>query len=227
MENPTIRLVDNTIHELTLNNYELKEHFGNWQNYTGAILEQFNDRNYYEDFIDKNDKVILDLGANIGLFAIHVAPFAERIVCFEPTPTHFKLLAQLTKEFKNIELVEAAVAPTTGPITFYTNPSNTTTNSLAYREGFAFEVQGYSLKDIAESFNLQKIDFLKMDIEGSEDYVLNDETVNYMLQNIPKVLIEFHHNYHLDTERYKTIFENAGFTVNKFMHDSIMCIKQK
>lgn len=227
MENPTIRLVDNTIHELKLNTPELQNHFAGWWNYTGAILEQFNTRNYYEDFVDENDEVILDLGANIGLFAIHVAPFAKRIVCFEPTPSHFNLLTQLTEEFGNIELVEAAIAPTTGPITFYTEPSNSTMNSLVNRGGESFEVKGYSLKDIAEKFDLGKIDFLKMDIEGSEDYVLNEETLNYMFENIPKVLIEFHNNYHVDTERYKKIFEDKGYTVKKFIHDSIMCIKQK
>lgn len=227
MQNPTIRLVDNSTYEINLKSEELRKHFGEPQNYTGAILDQFNTRNYYEDFVDENDKTIVDLGANIGLFAIHVAPYAKRIVCFEPTPSHFNLLKQLTEEFSNIELVEAAIAPSTGPIKFYTEPSNTTMNSLVNRGGYSFEVKGYSLKDIAENFDLKNIDFLKMDIEGSEDFVLNEETLNYMFENIPKVLIEFHNNYHTDTEKYKAIFESRGFVVKKFIHDSIMCIKKK
>lgn len=227
MSNAKIKLINGETLNLDLSTPELQIHFSSWNNYTNAILDQFNTRNYYQDFIDKNDKVILDLGANIGLFAIHVAPWAERIVCLEPTPSHFKLLEQLTSEFKNIERVQVAIAPKDGKVTFYTEPNNTTMNSLIPRSGGSFQVEGYSLKTIMDKFNLQNVDFIKMDIEGSENIVLNDETVSHIINHVPKILIEFHSDHDVIVPKFISTFEANGFKVNHFHWDSIMCIKNK
>lgn len=226
MNNPKIKLVNGDTQILDLSTPELQLHFSGWNNYTEAILDQFNNRNYYQDFLDKDDKVILDLGANVGLFAIHVAPWAERIVCFEPTPSHFQLLEQLTSDIKSIERVQAAIAPVDGKIVFYTEPNNTTMNSLIPRSGGSFEVQGLTLKSIIEKYNLHNVNFVKMDIEGSENVVLNDETVNYIINNIPKILIEFHSDHDVILPKFIKIFESNGFRVNHFNWDSIMCFKK-
>ncbi len=101
MKNPMITLADKSQIELNLSTPELVSHFSNGVNYTGAILEQFNNREYYKQFVDESDKVMLDLGANVGMFAIYATPYCERIVCVEPTPSHFKLLNDLTANFKN------------------------------------------------------------------------------------------------------------------------------
>ena len=81
MKNPMITLADKSQIELNLSTPELVSHFSNGVNYTGAILEQFNNREYYKQFVDESDKVMLDLGANVGMFAIYATPYCERIVC--------------------------------------------------------------------------------------------------------------------------------------------------
>lgn len=220
---PYIQLANKEKLLLNLNTPELQDHFNNPLNYTNAILEQFNNRNYYKQFIDENDKIILDLGANVGLFALYATPFAERIVCLEPTPSHYNLLSQLTAGFSNIETMQCAVSPVDGPITFYTEPSNTTMNSLVPRAGHAIVVEGLTLSTIKRRANLSHIDFIKMDIEGSEDLVLNDDGINFITNNIPKILIEFHHNVSDQVGKFTRIFKERGYAVDIFNWDAIMC----
>ena len=166
MKNPTITLADKSQIELNLSTPDLVSHFSNGVNYTGAILEQFNNREYYKQFVDESDKVMLDLGANVGMFAIYATPYCERIVCVEPTPSHFKLLNDLTASFKNIETMQCAVSPVDGFVTFYIEPNNTTMNSLVPRSGTPIMVEGLTLKSIMKRANIEKVDFVKMDIEG-------------------------------------------------------------
>jgi FkbM family methyltransferase len=235
METREIKLVDNTTHIIKLETPEAVQHFNSWNNYTDAILEHFNSKNYYQDFISESDKVILDLGANVGLFALYVSPIADKVVCVEPTPSHFNILKQLTKEFKQIEHIQAAISNVTETIKFFTSVSNTTMNSLIPRDGSWFETEGYSLEDLIKKLNIDKVDFVKMDIEGSEYTVLDAKTIDYIGENIPKILIEFHGDSskygdiyaHIreSIPDYIKIFENKGYKVNHFNWDSIFCQK--
>ena len=110
METRNIKLIDGTDYVINLETTKLTQHFNTWNNYTKEILEHFNSKNYYQDFVKPEDKNILDLGANVGLFALYVTPWAEKIVCVEPTPSHFNLLKDLTKNFKNIDCTQSAVS---------------------------------------------------------------------------------------------------------------------
>ena len=238
METRNIKMIDGTDYVINLETPELEKHFNGWNNYTKEILEHFNSKNYYEDFVNQEDKNILDLGANVGLFALYVAPWAEKIVCVEPTPSHFNLLESLTKNFNNIDCIPAAVSNMTGAITFYDSPTNTTMNSLIPRDGGSFQVDGYKLSDLVEKTGFDKVHFIKMDIEGSEYTVLDEETISYIGENIPKILIEFHgdprntkyaniyDHINKTIPDYIELFKNMGYEVNHFNWDSIFCHKK-
>jgi FkbM family methyltransferase len=148
------------------------------------------------------------------------------------------LLKDLTKNFKNIDCIQSAVSNETGKIIFYTSTSNTTMNSLIPRDGGFFEVDGYKLKDLIENVGFEKVDFIKMDIEGSEYTVLDEETIKYIGENIPKILIEFHgdprntkyaniyDHINQTIPDYIQTFKNMGYEVNHFNWDSIFCHKK-
>ena len=48
METREIKLVDNTTHIIKLETPEAVQHFNSWNNYTDAILEHFNSKNYFK-----------------------------------------------------------------------------------------------------------------------------------------------------------------------------------
>jgi FkbM family methyltransferase len=220
-----ITLCDKSIIELDLSTPELINHFNSPNNYTEAILNQFNNADYYKQFVSEKDKVILDLGANVGLFAIYAHPFAERILCVEPTPSHYNLLCQLTKDFEKIETFQCAVSPINGFIAFYTNESSTTMNSLINRGGSPIMVKGMTIPEIMKERDISHVDFIKMDIEGSEDLVLNEKCLGFIYKNVPKILIEFHNNVVHEVEKHQKLFAQNGYRVDRFNWDAIICEK--
>lgn len=225
----TLKLIDGTAHELQLDTPELQDHFAVPNNCTREILHQFNDLDYYQRFITKDDKVILDFGSNIGLFAIHVSPWAEKVVGYEPTPAHYALNLQLTKPFPNIEVIQAAVGPHTGEIDFFMEPHNTTMNSMVPRSGEKTTVPAFSIADILDKYDT--VDFIKMDIEGSEIWALTDDAVAAIVKKVKKLLIEFHDTQYGSTPQhraqFKFKFESAGMKCEEFNHDGLFCSRKE
>src|SRR5688572_14110807 len=171
---------------------ELEKHFSDPYNYTKEILAQFHWK-YYQPFIDLNARIILDIGANIGLFALHVSslPKLERLICVEPTPPHFAKLEQVTGGIMVVEREQAALAGHTGTTTFYTCGINTTMNSL-HRRDTEINVPAITLEDLLTKYNLDTVDFCKIDIEGSEDTAITVETLKPVADKLLNVFIELH-----------------------------------
>lgn len=225
-----IILSDGTLYSLNTSVPFIREHFSNPINHAITILNQINE-GLYTDFIDEEDKVIVDCGANIGLFSIYASGMAEQVVSVEPTPSHFNILQELTKDFENISPINCAIGANMGKIKFYFSNSNTTMNSLIQRDGEEIEVDCFDLKGIVSEFNLDKIDFLKIDIEGSEKYFLNENNLLYLQNKVKKFFIEFHEvdgkSYSQIREEFIPIFSSLGFDVNKISVDALFCKKYK
>lgn len=225
-----IRMVNDEMHTIPFLNEQISNHFEDTRNCTREILHQTNQEGIYDNYIDANDKIVLDIGANIGLFAIHVSPYAEKIYCVEPTPSHVQILRDITKDFSNIEVIEAAISNESGVVDFYSFDSNTTMNSLIFRESLPITVKSYSLPDLMDELGLDKVDFCKIDIEGSEVIALNEEIISSISNRIKKLFIEFHWvgetSYTVHRDRYSDIFKNHGYSVESVSVDAIYCYKE-
>ena len=230
METRQEKLIDSSMYAIELNTQELVEHFNNPLNCTKEILHQFNELSWYSEYLTKDDKIILDLGGNIGLFAIHVTPWADRIITVEPTPSHFNLNTQLTSKFPQIERIQAAISNYTGNINFYTFDPNTTMNSLINRGGNSFLVDCITIPDLIEKLNLKHIDFIKLDIEGSETIALNNDIIKSFSDKVSKILIEFHEVGGIGHTEQRAIFEQIfikyGYDTKHFGPDGLYCYKQ-
>lgn len=79
---------------------------------------------------------VFDVGGNVGLFALevlHRTGGAARVVCFEPSPLAFKLMARcLAEQFPTADVrpVNAAVADKPGEATFFYRPLASAVSSL-------------------------------------------------------------------------------------------------
>jgi len=152
-------------------------------------------------YIQEGD-VVLDLGANIGVFA-HRAETrgAAEVICFEPvTPTFSCLIKNKgpkTCVYKN------AVGANSGFMTFnihtdYTHIGGGTNHTqdflLKNRDVIYSErVIVIGINDIFEGINT-KIDFMKIDIEGGEVDVLTSITDAH-LSSLRCLAAEFHKTY--------------------------------
>jgi len=177
-----------------ITNEIIKNHFNDPKNCTKEIIQQINDEHLYNWFDGKKDLTILDCGANIGLFTLHVSDVAKQIVAVEPTPSHISIFNELTSDLKNVKLIEAALAQNDGEISFYFDPNNSTCNSILFlpNHSHRLSVKAKKLKTILDENNLDVVDFAKIDIEGSEIFALTKETIEETEKRIKTWFIETH-----------------------------------
>lgn len=195
------------------------EHFKNPFNYTREILEEWDSLPFHE-LINESDKVVLDIGANVGLFAIHVLPWAETIICVEPTPQHMAIQktilnrsVEVSEKQANIIHEQSALNSYTGKAKFRTEGINTTMNTLSDRPD-SYEVDCITLADLCKKHNLEHVDLCKVDIEGSEVKAITVETVSAVFPIINKFLLETHPRSREMQDHFKSIFEQAGYKVD-------------
>lgn len=128
----------------------------------------------------KKDMTVLDLGANIGFYSLlarSVVGPGGNVYSFEPFPENISLLRQSIHEnkFENMTLIEAAVSDKSGESFLYLSPDACSEHSMLdldfdYNKNQSqkkLKIQALNIDDYFVSFD-DKIDFIKMDIEGSE-----------------------------------------------------------
>jgi len=143
------------------------------------------------------DPLVLDCGSNIGmsiLYFKHLYPRA-RIIAFEPDPVIFPYLREnmIRNGLTDVRLVKGCLSEKAGSTTFYSDgkygssaavqlPADTPQNAWT-----KYEVPAVRLRDYLG----EPVDFLKMNIEGSEYRVLEDSRDH--LRMIQEMVIEYHH----------------------------------
>lgn len=122
----------------------------------------------------------LDIGANIGAYALFVAAFAgprARILAIEPQPDVFDRLTYNIAQnpFGTVKALACAVADKAGELTLFVDPRNRGESSLKIvgtNEGAQIRVPAVTLLDLARSEGIAHIDAMKLDVEGAEDLIL-------------------------------------------------------
>jgi FkbM family methyltransferase len=144
-----------------------------------------------------DERVILDLGANIGLFSLYAAPHAPkaRIFSVEPVASTFRRLNEHVREnglAGRVTTVNCAVAGEQGErlmARVNTPYSQVVPAGTSPEQGEMVVCR--TLSDLIDAFELPEIDFLKMDIERSEYEVLLS-TPPAMLKRIHRMIFELH-----------------------------------
>jgi len=168
-------------------------------------LEQ---NNYYKtneiDF--KDDDIIIDIGANIGLFSITIAKKYPniKIYAYEPFEENYKVLLKNIEinGIKNIIPSNKFVANKSNEkIKMRGTPANfggseIMLDSITTEKTIVCEMDSISLDDIIDN---RKIKFLKIDCEGSEYSILYNSK---QLSNIEYLGGEFHTTHKNKDEKF-------------------------
>lgn len=125
--------------------------------------------------------VFLDIGANIGgytLFAAALAGPRARILAIEPQPEIFERLVYNIRQnpFSNVKALNCAVADRDGEITLFVTPRNRGETSMRIVNsdagGVEMRAPAQTLASIVANEGLERIDAMKLDVEGAEDLIL-------------------------------------------------------
>jgi FkbM family methyltransferase len=165
---------------------------------------------------------ILDCGANVGLASLFFKRRypASRITAYEADPALFAIARTnvSTNGAPDVEMVNAALWTSVGRVTFRAEGTDSgMIDGLAGTvDGAALEVPSLRLRDILAA---ERIDLLKLDIEGAEDAVLADcEPVLDRVNAIVMDLHEFDPSVR-QAPRVLELLTRAGFvyTVDEFV----------
>lgn len=155
------------------------------------------------------DAYILDCGANIGMSVIYLKnQFPEaRIIAFEPDETNFNLLTKNIHSFgfSNVELRKEAVWNEQTTLLF-SNESSMGSKVEKSANEKTIKVSATRLRDFID----RKVDFLKIDIEGAENVVLED--IADRLHFVNNMFLEYHGTFSQNGEltRMIEIITKAG-----------------
>jgi FkbM family methyltransferase len=130
----------------------------------------------------KEGMTFVDLGANVGFYTFVARSLVGdkgRVFAFEPFPRNAQLIRASIREnsFTNVTIVEAAVSDRNGKASFHLSPDANSEHSLLDLD-FKYNGQQRPAKIDVDLVTIdsffeknvgdKKVDFIKMDIEGSE-----------------------------------------------------------
>lgn len=179
--------------------------------------------------------VVVDVGANMGLFALWAAPQAAhgRVICIEPTGVIGCLEQSLPASgLTNVEIVRCAIGRAEGVLELVEYAGFTAvTHAAAFRPASLGQFLIHllwpksqrvpvrttcrcrRLEDVLTELGVDRIDLLKIDCEGGE-YEIVDSVDEHFLRRVSRIVMEFHdlHPTH-DHRRLVRRLRGAGFRV--------------
>ena len=188
----------------------------------------FNEYNYGEVNIEEGD-VVVDLGANIGIFALYALHRkAKKVYCVEPYIPYVKSLAlNLNKFSSKVVISPIAISDVEDDIKINVNAENNTILSNVY-DDYSWDealngtdvVKAMTFEHYLQVNNIEFVDFLKIDIEGSEYRLFKDISVLTLKTKINKIAIEYHWNYSNQLNVIAHKLNQAGFEFTTFESNS-------
>ena len=147
-----------------------------------------------KDFSIKNDDVVIDVGAHIGLFTLFASQYCKsgKIYCFEPVKENYDLLLDNIKlnHLTNISTFNCAVSNKSSKVKIFLQDDEAG-HSMYTTNSNSVEVYSMTLNDFFKETKIKKCNFLKLDCEGAEYYIIDSLTPkNFDI--IEKIIIECH-----------------------------------
>ena len=134
----------------------------------------------------KTRRVAVDIGAHVGLWSWQMAHDFETVIAFEPMPEHIECFEMNMRFRDNFRLHACALGPEAGEATLRTRTDDSSGDTgVEPGGGEGHRAEMHTL----DSFKLRRIDFLKIDCEGYELFVLQG-AAQTLLRCKPVIIVE-------------------------------------
>ena len=159
-------------------------------------LKQYNIKNIFEV---KNDAVVFDIGAFKGDTAYFFSKKCSnkaRIYAFEPDENNYKILLKIKDKYKLNNVIASDI--------LFSN-SETEINFLSMDLNRpAVKMKSKTIDKFVEENNIEKIDYIKMDVEGAEKNIL-EGSIKTIKKFKPSLAIAIYHGGKLFMEDFYNI----------------------
>jgi FkbM family methyltransferase len=155
------------------------KHMG--QYHKDCIIYEIFTNKCYERFFEVNSgDIVLDIGASVGPFTYSIlGKNPKHVFCFEPSEREFTTL----------------VNNTIGHPVTHINKGVSNVNSVVMNDhlfGGETQMESITFKKFIDLYGIQKIDFIKTDCEGGEFDVFTDDNLDWIKNNVKKIVGEWH-----------------------------------
>jgi FkbM family methyltransferase len=203
--------------------------------YIPYIYKEIYFEGVYKDILNqKKDMVIVDVGANIGVTVQHFKDYAKRVYAIEPSPENLAALKKNVEfnKWDNVTVCPYALADKDGEMEFAQAPSNRTTNALIDKDGShpvgpggwyqpSFKVPTKTIETFFAENNIDEVDFMKFDPEGSEEMILYSEGFKKVAPKIKSIECEFHHS---TWPKIVEHMQSLGFQARRYQSSAIIVL---
>lgn len=137
-----------------------------------VFIEIFRDCVYEQFSSPEEGDIVIDVGAHVGIFTVKAAKLvgdSGLVVTIEPEPRNLALLQRNIESHSltNVKIVSKAALNEKGTVRLYLQDLSVS-HSLSRQSGDYIEVEADSLDNIISKLELDRVDFVKMDVEGAE-----------------------------------------------------------
>lgn len=193
----------------------------------------------------KDDKIVIDVGANIGIVTDYMRRHSKKVYSIEPSSENFEALKK-NKEFNswdNVQIFNLALADKDGELELSKNLGNRTMNSLVIGDKTPdgrYRVKGtkyvmntgspYGEREIVKTLRfdtfmkqnqIDRVDFVKFDVEGAEDMILRSEGFTSIADKIQAIEVEMHYpSWPLLVKH----MEDLGFKVRRYESSAVIVL---
>jgi FkbM family methyltransferase len=150
----------------------------------------------------RSSDVFVDIGANIGVYTTLAAKCVGpggRVVAFEPGPYNYSLLTHNINRngFKNVTPLQMALGDSPGTATLNVSKKNYGDNRIGEElrqleefDSVGVQVNTDTLDNVLRRLKIDRVDCIKMDVQGFEAYVL-DGMVETIAHGVSTISTEF------------------------------------
>lgn len=156
-------------------------------------------RDVMQHYLDAGATAV-DVGSCFGTYMLSMrreVGESGKVYAFEPDPTNSDFIRQTIRKngFENVELVQAALFASTGEKSFYRHPhagKGTVRKRPVAEYMEEQQIRTISLCDFLEERKIDKVDFVKLDIEGEEANVI--KSLDSCITDIGTIVVEVHYS---------------------------------
>lgn len=174
---------------------------------------------YTKYFKIREGSIVVDAGAHVGVWTKKFSEMVGKdglVLAIEPDYRALGMLTHNTAELKNVKILPYALWHTEDviPFQFMDVSSGIGVGSLIYQFQYWHPTRAISLDKLLEKLNIREVNFIKMDIEGSEIHAL--EGASETLKRVDALAVASYHR--IDNSGSKSygavtsILNSKGFT---------------
>lgn len=170
----------------------------------------FNDifvrREYDFGIPDKENLTMIDVGAHLGLFSRYIYPKAKIIHAIEPYEGNYNHLVENIANYPLIKPHNLAISNSNKIMPLYEHQGDGGYSIFFENNSKIADVQCVTLDGFMDSVGLDKVDLVKIDVEGEEAAIFSEKELQRFGQRLSYVVGEVHSSIEL-----RETFEKLGF----------------